>query len=456
MAPFATFAKDGYKITFTATGNSDSALYMGYYVAQHRFFLDTAYNNGKGTFVFKGSRELTDGLYYITNNRDHYVPFVIYREEPRFTLRTDNNHWKLSMTVKHSDENEVFFNFHRAEETLYQEGDQLRATLDSAQFDSVVRPRLIRRLDSLRMSFVEQYPQRMIAKMLLATKDIDIPRKAEDGTPLTQRQRFDYLMAHYFDNMPLDDPFILHTPKEIFYDRVMNYVDGSMRGMPPELICPLLDSLIDRAKPAPEVYRWLILNLTNHFLQSRVMVYDEVYVHLVQRYFATGQVTNLEPSVIDEQIERADRWQHLLVGRVAPELILFDTLHHPFSLHHMPGRYTLLIFWSPTCGHCRDIIPAVYNLYNSYADSLDLSAFVILTEPDEQTTKQWRSFLLDHHIDHPRWINLSGGEANVDWRDVYDVHTTPQTYLIENEKHTIYAKKLDANIFERVLQALNQ
>ena len=64
LLPTATFAaKDSYKITFIAEGNKDSLLYMGYYLAQYKFFCDSAVNNGKGKFVFEGDRELDPGLY---------------------------------------------------------------------------------------------------------------------------------------------------------------------------------------------------------------------------------------------------------------------------------------------------------------------------------------------------------------------------------------------------------
>ncbi len=455
LLPLASFAaKKSYKITFAAEGNKDSVLYMGYYLAQYKFFCDTAYNNGKGKFVFEGNRDLEPGLYYITNNRDRFIEFVVYREKPFFTLSTDNDNWKLGLSAKGSKENEVFFNFNRANETLYQEYITASKTMDSAEFHDVYAPAQRLRIDSVRLVFIHEYPDCMISRMMMATKDVDVPKEHADGTPMTYRERYDWLMAHYFDNMPLDDPFILRTPKEVFYDRVMEYVEQRMNRMPPEMICPLLDSLIDRSKPAPAVYRWLILNLTNHFLQSKVMVYDEVYVHLVKRYFATGEVTGLAPSVIDEQIVRANKWEHILVGKVAPELILFDTNHHAASLHHMPGRYTLLLFWSPTCGHCREIIPAVYKVYEHYVDTLDLSAFSILSEPDDQTVVKWKNFLSEHHMNSPRWINLNGGEANVDWREVYDVTTTPQIFLVDNRDHKIVAKKLGAEILEAILKAL--
>ena len=456
MLPLASFAaKNGYKITFRVDGNTDSLIYMGYYHAQNRYFCDSAVNNGKGKFVFEGKEDLKPGLYYLTNNRDRFVAFVVYREPQRFTLSTDNENWMLRMSVKDSRENEAFFNFKRAEEVLYQQMDEASHTVDSARFQSEYVPRYRHSLDSLRTDFIRQYPDCMLSRMMLSTKDPDIPETHPDGTPMDRRDRIEWLMIHFFDNMPLDDDFIIRTPKQVFYDRVMEYVsDMEKLQMSPEMICPLLDSLIDRAEPAREVYRWLILNLTNYYLQSRIMVYDEVYVHLVLRYFATGKVPSVEPSLIDEQVEQATKWERLLVGKEAPELILFDTLRYAHSLHHMPGRYTLLLFWSPTCGHCRDIIPAVYKVYERYADSLDLSAFAILTEPDDQTIVKWKKFLADHQMTDARWINLNGGEANVDWRQVYDIQTTPHIYLIDNKDHKFLAKKLNASILENILKIL--
>ena len=447
-------AKEGYKITFQADGNSDTTMYLCYYHANNLWCTDTAYNNGKGRFVFEGKRDLKPGLYYITNNRGQKIDFVIYNGETRFTLHTDNENWQRGMTVKGSRENELFFNFQRMNETFYREMDEAKLELDSATYRGEFMPRHIRRVDSVRMDFIERHPKAMISRMMLATKDVHIPTHRADGTPMENQERREWLLTHYFDNVPLDDDFIARTPENVFYRRVMEYVDVYMKWMPPEMICPLLDTMIDRSEPAPEVFKWLVHTLTEKFLQSKVMVYDEVYVHLIKRYYESGKAFWMSPSGIDKEVERATKWERLLVGKVSPELILFDTAHRAYSLHRMPGRYTLLLFWSPTCGHCREIILAVYKVYEQYADSLGLSAFSILSEPDEQTVGKWKKFLVEHGIDHPRWVNLNGGEANVDWREVYDVQTTPQIYLIENKENTIIAKKLGAEMLEMMCQQL--
>lgn len=455
LLPTMAIAKPGYKLTLQVDGNTDSMMLLCYYHAQFHYVLDTAVNNGKGKFVFKGNKELHPGLYYFTNDKGRYVEFVVYGEKPVFQFHTDDRSWTMSMKVKGSRQNELFYNYERASESLYHEIEVARPTLDSAALVEMTRRQHLR-IDSLKLNLIEQHPEAMISKMMQATKRIDeeVPAYHEDGTKMSQHERFDWFMHHYFDYMPLDDDFIIRTPKAVFYQRFNDYVEKYMRGMPPELICPLLDSLIDRSESAPEVYQWLINTLTERYLQSNVMVYDEVYVHLVQRYFATGKVTWLTPSAIDMNVERATKWERLLVGRESPELILFDTLRVAHSLHRMPGKYTLLLFWSPTCGHCRDIIPAVYKVFNEVADSLNMTAFAILSEPDEATTGKWKKFLREHHIDNPRWVNLNGGEANIDWREVYDITTTPQIYLVENKNHTFIAKKLNAQLLRDISSQL--
>ena len=453
--PLQAAEKPGYKITLQVDGSKDSMVLICYYYAQNKHVLDTARNNGRGKFVFEGTEDLKPGLYFFTNNADRYAEFVVYKEKPVFTFHTDQRNWITNMRVKGSRQNELFYNYQRASEHLYLELDEAKKHMDSAAIvDFTHRQHL--RIDSLKLDIMEKHPESMFSKMMASTRSIDeeVPKEHPDGSAMSDRERYEWYMAHYFDHMPIDDDFFVRTPKPVFYQHVMDYTDKYMRGMPPSMICPLLDSLLDRSEAAPEVFRWLLFNLTEKYLQSNIMVYDEIYVHLVKRYFATGKADWLAPSTVDEQIERATKWDRLLVGKVSPELVLFDTLRHVHSLHRMPGRYTLLLFWSPTCGHCRDIIPEIYRAFSKVADSLDMTAYAILSDPDEVTVGKWKQFLKDHHIDNPRWVNLNGGEANVDWREVYDVQTTPQIYLIENEEHTFIAKKLNAKIFTEICKQL--
>lgn len=448
LSAAAVMAKGGYKFILQIDGNKDSMMLLCYYYAQDKMVMDTAFNNGKGGYVFEDKRDLLPGLYFFINEKGRSIDFVVYHETPKFKFHTDDRDWQRNMTVSGSRENTLFFNFNRSAEALYEELESQRAEMDSATYKMKAK-QLVGRLDTMRLDFIAKHPETMLARMMNAMYE---PPRPPDS--LKGNDRYFFVMHHYFDNVALDDDFIIRTPPRVFYNRVSTYVDKNMEGLMPSEIIPLLDTLIDRSEPAQEVFKWLVLKLTEKYLQSNVMVYDEVYVHLVQRYFATGKVTFLSPSVIDEQVERASKWEHLLVGRVAPELILMDTTHRAWSLHHMQGDYTLLLFWSPGCGHCRTIIPEVYKVFERVADSLNMMAFAILSEPDDATVVKWKKFLVDHGMTSPRWINLNGGEANVDWREVYDVTTTPQIYLIDNRTNKIIAKKLNASLLETFCKQL--
>lgn len=441
-------AKPKYKITLQIDGNRDSVMSIGYYYAQHTYVCDSAVNDGQGRFHFESDRELLPGLYFFTDRKGRYVDFVVYNEKPNFKFHTDERDWQRNMEVKGSKQNTLFYNFHRATDLLYQQMEDAKGEMSDSAY-LLFRDFKLRQVDTVRLDFIREHPESMLSRMMMATKEPAAPPDSLKGN-----DRYFYFMHHYFDNMPLDDDFLVRTPKAVFYQRVSDYVDKHAKGLPPSALCPLLDSLIDRSEPSREVFKWLVHTLTEKYLQSNVMVYDEVYVHLVQRYYATGKAYWMSPSGIDKEVQRATTWERLLVGREAPELILFDTLHRPASLHHMPGRYTLLVFWSPTCGHCREIIPELYKVFDSVADSVDMTAFAILSEPDEATEKKWKQFLADHNMVNHRWINLNGGEANVDWREVYDVQSTPQVYLIDNKDHKFVAKKLNAQLLEQIVKQL--
>ena len=448
LLPLSAMAKPTYKITLQVDGNTDSMILLCGYYAQKQLIYDTAYNNGRGRFVFEGKYELKPGLYSFDNTKGKSVDFIVYHEKPNFKFHTDERGWRRNMTVKGSEQNTLFYNFERQMDVLFDEVEAARADMDSADYVAY-RAEQFRRIDTLRLRFISEHPQAMISRMMMATKD---PARPPDS--LQGNDRYFYIMHHFFDNMPLDDDFLVRTPKNVFYDRLMEYVEKRMHGLTPEQAIPLLDSLIDRSEPAPEVFRYLVHNLTERYLQSTVMVYDEIYVHLINRYYATGKAFWASASWLDKELERAEKYERLLVGREAPELILADTNRVAYSLHHMRGRYTLLIFWSPTCGHCREIIPALYKVFDRVADSLDITAFTILSEPDETTLVKWKKFIADNHMTNPRWVHLNGAEANVDWREVYDIQTTPQIYLIDNSTHKFVAKKLNAELFETICSHL--
>jgi hypothetical protein len=129
----------------------------------------------------------------------------------------------------------------------------------------------------------------------------------EHGDTMSIHQRREYYLAHFFDNMMLEDNALVRTPKAVFYDRVMDFYDKVLKYAPPQVIISYMDPMLERAKAAPDVFQYLLMTLMQKYLQSNVMVYDEVYVHLVKEYYATDANFWSSPSNIDKELVRANK-----------------------------------------------------------------------------------------------------------------------------------------------------
>jgi len=444
----------GYKLVLTIEGNNDSVMYLGNYYAGGTYASDTAYRDSKGRFVFeRKNRRVYPGLYFFLNPAGRHVDFVIYNETPNFTFSTKDDDWKGHMKVKGSKENEIFYHFHRI-------STQANASIDSAESKKsneeafqAFKQEIKTSTDAQIGKLLEDYPNSFLSLMLNATRDPEVPRVNEQGDTLTRRQGLEYYLEHYFDYMRLDDDALVRTPDYVFKRRVLDYLDRNLKGADAETLCFYIDKMIEKSRPSKEVYKWLVHTITDKYLQSNIMSYDAVYVHMVKKYFASGDNYWSSPSSIDMNLRRAEKWERLLLGKTSIDLVLKDDIGMIHQLHAQRHKYTLLIFWSPTCGHCKTIIPALYEKFLTYKDKCDIGVFAILSEPDDTTVEKWRDFVKDHKMTDPNWINLNGGEANVDWHDVYDIETTPQIYLLDKDKVFI-AKKLNADTFEYVIKAL--
>ncbi|MBQ9639795.1 MAG: DUF4369 domain-containing protein [Bacteroidales bacterium] len=445
----------GYKLTLIIDGGHDSVMYFGTYFVGKTYSIDTAHVNRKGQFVFeKKNYDLRPGLYFFTNQQGRYVEVVMYNEDFNITFHTAESDWTGNMKVKGSPQNDLFFTYQRINRSFYNLFNDAKQRMDpqGEEYKAFYREQ-VRLMDSITLDVIEKHPESLLGIMLNARRTPSVPTVDANGDSLTFGQQLHHYLLHYFDYVALDNDAILRTPESIFQKKLTDYLDRNLRNAHPDSIIYYVDAMIARAEPAKEVYQYLVHTITEKYLQSKVMSYDAVYVHMVHTYYTSGKAFWASPATIESETRRADKWAKLLVGKQAPELVLRDREKRFHSMYSIPSKYTLLVFWSPSCGHCKVEIPQLFAKFKEYRDKCDITAFTILSEPDEKTREKWYDFIAKHNLNDPHWLNLDGGEANIDWHDVYDVETTPQIYLLDREKK-ILAKKLSASSFDIVIKEL--
>ena len=108
--------------------------------------------------------------------------------------------------------------------------------------------------------------------------------------------------------------------------------------------------------------------------------------------------------------------------------------------------YTIVCFWDPTCGHCREEVPQMDSMYHAKWQKEGVKMYGVLTETKEQP--KWKEFMNKYNLQS--WINVyqTDEQKKIDedakkpsYKQLYDVTQTPTLYLLDKDKRII-AKKL--------------
>ncbi len=173
---------------------------------------------------------------------------------------------------------------------------------------------------------------------------------------------------------------------------------------------------------------------------------------MVEKYYITNQCDWVDSTQLVKIADRAQKIAPNLIGREASEFLDFygrpfmkDTLGKTHTLQEIKANYTLLVFYGPTCGHCKKEIPRIKNELDSLIGTgVNIKTFAVGTEFDKA---EWKNFINSKKIGD--WINVSdinhddegNPVASSDWRDKYDVYSTPVLYLLDKDKKII-AKRI--------------
>ena len=451
--------KKGYQFSVKIKDLKDTVLYFGNYYAHQSYSVDTAFVDKKGIFKFKNTeKEMFPGMYFFVTPEGKYFEIIIdpLKENLNFEFETSDANLVMDMQSKGSVQNKLFFEYNKYNQKMYMSLDSIKKADNLSDDDyKKLRVEFGKTVDSNKVLFMEKNPEHFLTRMLTATKDITLPDspKDEEGN-FIDTTFLDYLRVyyreHYFDNMPLDWDGLIRTPKAVFHDRLDNYFDHVLKYSSPDTIIKYADLLIEKTRPSKEVFKYVVWYLSDKYIKSNLLGYDAVYVHLIEKYYMSGDAFWATPSGIEEEGKRAMVWKNLLRGKTAPELITKNIDDRWVSLHAIPNKFTVLIFWSPECGTCRTELPALYEFYKNNREKYDIEVYAVHTELDKE---KWKKFLEEKDIS--LWINTHGAEANIDWREVYDVHKHPTIFLLDKDKK-ILGKQITLEAIEFIIKDVSE
>lgn len=441
---FSGFSQTAYRIELNITGLKDTTAYLGYYYGESTYLNDTARVDSKGKMVFDGKRTLPQGVYFLVLNKTRLFEFIVGKDQ-QFVLTADQSDYVRTMKVSGDEDNRIFFENMLFNGARNKDAEPFLAVLrDSTATEQQKQPaqeglkKINEQVVAWQDEMIKKYPGYLTTRILKATRQIEIPTppKKEDGT-IDSTFQYRYYRKHFWDNFDLADDALIRMPRPIYQEKINEYFSRLVPPVPDSVIAEI-DRLALIAKANQETYKYFIWMNVIEFQTPKVMGLDGVFVHLIKKYFNSGQMDFWINAKMKTTLkERADQLGLSLIGMTAPNLIMQDKDFKTQDLHSVVSKkkYTILFIFDPDCGHCREETPKLVNFYNTYKSKFNLEVFAVSAD---SSMKKMRDFITEYKMP---WITVNASRSYVgNYHKLYDADVTPSVYIIDNRKKII-AKK---------------
>lgn len=444
----ATLFSQGYSIRGKIKGWKDTLIFLGNHYGNKQYVKDTVRIDKTGNFHFTGKEPLPGGIYLIVYPNKVYSEVLIDKEQ-NFSMEIDTAKMVENMKFKGSEENTQFYKFQNFIAKKYKESDPWRKAYTRIQTDSTRKAEakkdsltyyqnLVNKNDKevqeYRTEFIKNHPGTLQAVIFKAQEEVPTPE-----APTLPNGRKDstfgyrFYKDHYWDNIPPDDDRLLRSP--LFHAKLKYFFDKVVL-LHPDSVIKEGERLIALTKGNKETFKYVVWYMTLTFETSNIMGMDAVFVHLVDKYYATKQAYWVDSIQIQKILHRGNTLRPLLIGKQAPPIIMQDSLGRNVSLYEIKSKYTVLVFWDPDCGHCQKVMP---KLRDEYENKLKKRGVTVMAVDIEDSEEKWKQFIRDKKM---VWLNVRDKYHQYYLRQLYDIYSTPVTYLLDENK-IIRAKRID-------------
>ena len=435
---------DGRNIKVSLDGYNNQDMILGYYYNKKMYVSDTS-RIENGTAIFKHEDPLPGGLYLFYLPDGKYFD-VLINDEQHFTIETDTTSLIGQMKITGSKESELFLEYQRFIEQQQRKVTELREAIKANENDQTKVEQLSTELEATNKKVadywdnaIEQYPGTFYAQFIRSMKEpvmpeFEMPEGVENEDSLRQIKRYQFYRDHYFDNIDFTDSRLLRTP--LFVQKLETYFDRMLIQMPDTVVKASID-IVERSRGTEEMFRFLVQFTFNKANESKIMGMDAAMVALAEKYYLSGEADWASEEFLENLATRVRDIKPTLIGKKAHDMQMESNTGQIYRLHELSAEITILVFFEPSCGHCKTSIPKLYKEVFEPYRSKGVQVFAVYSMADQE---EWQSFIDTHELYD--WINVYDPYHQTRFRNFYDIRSTPMIYVLDRDKK-IAAKRLD-------------
>lgn len=442
--------QNGYAIKANIKPFNKGYLYLAYHFGSKQYLIDSAKIDAAGQAEFKGANKLQGGVYMIVFPQKNGWIECLMDQQQNFTVAADTANIVQSVMFTGSSDNTLFNDYQKKSFEIGNQVAQLRKLQNenpnsaNTEEDKNKITALGKKMQSYRDELQKKNPTLLLTAIFNLLKDPIIPPASEHpGGKYDSNYAYQYYKNFYWDGISFTDDRLIRTP--VLQGRFDKYYDEILPQVP-DSIKVYADNMLTIAKPNVEMFKFILSSLAEKYVNPKFMGQDAVFVHLFEKYFLSGQADSWMNEKYKKFIfDRGYSMMSNVLGMKAAELSMIDTLGRNFSLNKLEATFTVLCFWDPTCGHCKEEVPHLDSIYQKKWKTEGVKLVGIMTDGGKEN---WLNYIKENKLNG--WIHIYQTDETKDaiyksnkpgYRQLYDIYQTPMIYLLDKEKNII-AKKL--------------
>jgi len=434
--------KTGYNIGVSIPDIRDSSVYLAYHFGNKQYIRDTITLDNKGSGVFSGKESLPQGIYLIVLPGKKYFE-VLISENQKFSVSCIYKDYFNSLKFLNSPENTRFVDYEKKWSLMQEKAASLgkrikdnRGNSDSLRILKEDQDIQSREMKSYLKSVVADNGNNLLSVLVKSIIPIDVPaftvpEGSGNSDSVKWVMNYNYNKDHFFDNIDFGDERLLRTPilqarlDEFFTNVLIQSADSINRQV---------DKLLQKCQNDYKMYQFVAVYLFNHFRESEIMGHDAVMVKIADEIYLSGKADWVSKQFVDDLRKQVELLRHNLIGMKAENLVMDSYKGTYVALYDIEKEFTILYFWEPNCGHCKEATPKLKNYYDKAKDE-GIEVFTVCTTTDKNA---WSKYIEEHELN---WINGWDPERLTHFDYFYDVQSTPTIYILDRNKKII-AKRL--------------
>ncbi len=435
----------GFELNIKISGLEDSTVYLAYHLGDKQYIKDTIKLDNTGSGKLSSKEVLPMGIYMIVLPGRNYFEILI-SEDQVFGISCSYADYFNTLKFNGSEENSAFIEYQKKWIALQKSAGALSKRLqnnkqntDSLKILAEVQKKQEATMKQYLKNVVEENGENLLATLVKAMLPIEIPEYVVPSVVANRDSArwvwtYNYNKNHFFDNVDLTDERLLRTP--ILQAR-LNAFFTNILIQSPDSINKEIDIIIRKCQSNYKVFQFISVYLFNHFRESEIMGHDAVMVKLADDIYLSGKADWVSKEFKEDLRKQVELIRPNLIGKKAENLIMDSYKGIFVSLDDIEKDFTVILFWEPDCGHCKEALPKLKAFYEK-AKNESIEVFAVCTTSDKV---EWSNYIEENKL---TWINGWDPERKSHFDYYYNVQSTPLIYVLDKNKKII-AKKIGAD-----------